>query len=127
MAGYMYILHCSNGSYYTGSTKYLLSRYAQHESGRGAKHTQRYPPIRLLYYEKYFGVDTAYYRECQIKGWSRKKKEALIHGKLDKLRKLSECQNRSHCEFIKLKTLYATDPDMVDPNELDKWEERFEE
>ncbi|MFC2110134.1 GIY-YIG nuclease family protein [Bacteroidota bacterium] len=81
----MYILLCSNMSYYTGSTKYLELRFQEHLEGKGANHTRKYPPIKILYYEEYDRIDTAFYREKQIQGWSRKKKEALMSSKLKEL------------------------------------------
>ncbi|AXT49482.1 GIY-YIG nuclease family protein [Aquimarina sp. BL5] len=89
MTGYMYILECSDGSYYTGSTKDLDKRLQQHQNGEGANHTKKRLPIRLLYYEQYDRIDTAFYREKQVQGWSRAKKEALINGDLDTLPGLS--------------------------------------
>lgn len=85
MQGFMYILLCGDGSYYTGSTNDLERRIAQHEAGEGANHTRKHPPVKLVYYEWYPRVDQAFYREKQVQGWSRKKKEALINGELDKL------------------------------------------
>ena len=84
-SGWMYILVCNDGSYYTGSTIDLLRRFTQHKNGEGANHTRKYPPIKLVYFEEYPRIDYAFNREKQIQGWSRKKKEALIAGKLDKL------------------------------------------
>ena len=80
MKGYMYILLCSNGSYYTGSTNNLELRLKQHQNGEGANHTKKYLPVTLVYYEEYQRVEDAFYREKQVQGWSRKKKEALING-----------------------------------------------
>ena len=76
----MYILLCSDGSYYTGSTIDLERRLEQHQNGEGANHTKKRLPVTLVYYEEYPRIDTAFYREKQIQGWSRKKKEALIEG-----------------------------------------------
>lgn len=95
MKGYMYILLCSNGSYYTGSTNNLELRMIQHFNGEGANHTRKYPPIKLLYVEEFDRVEDAFYREKQIQGWSRKKKEALINGASDELKKLAECMNET--------------------------------
>ncbi|UZO80962.1 GIY-YIG nuclease family protein [Aquimarina sp. ERC-38] len=81
----MYILECSDGSYYTGSTKYLERRLEQHQNGEGARHTKSRLPVKLLYYELYNRIDTAFYREKQVQGWSRAKKEALINGNLEAL------------------------------------------
>ena len=92
MKGYMYILLCNDGSYYTGSTNDLERRMQQHFSGEGANHTKKHPPVKLLYYEEFDRIDEAFYREKQVQGWSRRKKEALINGQHDKLPELS----RSH-------------------------------
>lgn len=80
MKGYMYILLCSNGSYYTGSTNNLELRLKQHQNGEGANHTKKYLLATLVYYEEYQRVEDAFYREKQVQGWNRKKKEALING-----------------------------------------------
>ncbi len=94
--GYMYILKCADNSYYTGSTKDLLRRLKQHQSGQGANHTKKRLPVELVYFEEFDRIDTAFYREKQIQGWSRKKKEALMQQDFDLLHKLAECQNESH-------------------------------
>jgi putative endonuclease len=80
MKGYMYILKCCDGSYYTGSTNNLELRLEQHRNGQGANHTKKRLPVNLLYYEEFQRIDSAFYREKQVQGWSRKKKEALIAG-----------------------------------------------
>ncbi len=92
----MYILECSDGSYYTGSTIDLDLRLKQHEAGEGANHTKKHLPVQLLYYEEFERIDLAFYREKQIQGWNRKKKEALILGFQEKLNELAECKNESH-------------------------------
>ncbi|NOX90807.1 MAG: GIY-YIG nuclease family protein [Calditrichaeota bacterium] len=89
MKGYMYILKCADGSYYTGSTKDLRKRLLQHQSGEGANYTKKRLPVELVYYEEYDQIDQAFYREKQVQGWSRKKKEALINGQYEKLPELS--------------------------------------
>jgi len=101
MKGYMYILLCSDGSYYTGSTNNLELRLAQHQAGEGANHTKKRLPVKLLYFEEYARVDAAFYREKQVQGWSRKKKEALIEGRLQDLHTLSECTNSTHYKNYK--------------------------
>ena len=85
----MYILLCSNDQYYTGSTTDLESRLAQHKSGQGANFTRKHLPVELVYFEKFSRIDEAFYREKQVQGWSRKKKEALINGESYVLPKLS--------------------------------------
>lgn len=93
MKGYMYILLCSNGQYYTGSTIDLEKRLAQHQSGEGANFTRKYLPLELVYYEEFDRIDDAFYREKQIQGWSHKKKEALINGDYKKLHEAAEYKN----------------------------------
>ena len=90
MKGYMYILLCSDGTYYTGSTNNLERRLEQHQNGEGANHTKKRLPVSLLYYEEYQRIDEAFYREKQVQGWSRKKKEALIEGNADLLPELAK-------------------------------------
>ena len=86
----MYILLCANGSYYTGSTIDLERRLAEHQNGEGANHTKKHLPVTLVYYEEYPRIDTAFYREKQVQGWSRKKKEALIEGNSELLPELAK-------------------------------------
>ena len=85
MLAYVYILQCSNGQYYTGSTKNIDKRLAEHQAGVGANFTRRHRPVKLVYYETFQRVEEAFRREKQIQGWSRKKKEAMICGDWDKL------------------------------------------
>ena len=89
MKGYMYILQCGDESYYTGSTNNLELRLAQHQAGEGANHTRKHLPVKLLYFEEYARIDEAFYREKQVQGWSRKKKEALIKGMAEELHRFS--------------------------------------
>ena len=92
----MYILECADGSYYTGCTNNLELRFAQHQAGEGANHTKKRLPVKLLYFEEFQRIDEAFYREKQVQGWSRKKKEAIIAGEWDRLKELSMCVNESH-------------------------------
>jgi len=88
--GYMYILQCADGSYYTGSTKNIEFRLAQHQAGEGANHTKKRLPVKLVYVEEFNRIDEAFYREKQVQGWRREKKEALINGRFDKLPELAK-------------------------------------
>ncbi|MHB8137945.1 MAG: GIY-YIG nuclease family protein [Smithellaceae bacterium] len=93
MKGYMYILLCSNGQYYTGSTNNTEMRLAQHQNGEGSNFTRKHLPVKLVYFEEFEKIDDAFRREKQVQGWSRKKKEALIRGENDKLPKLSKSKS----------------------------------
>ena len=86
----MYILECADGSYYTGSTNNLERRLQQHQNDGGANYTKKHLPVKLVYFEEFQRIDEAFYREKQVQGWSRKKKEALINGCFDKLSSLSK-------------------------------------
>lgn len=100
MKGFTYILECSDGSYYTGSTKDLELRFEQHKNGEGANHTKKRLPVKLVYFEEFQRIDEAFYREKQIQGWSRKKKSALINNMPEKLHELARCLNEtSHVDF----------------------------
>jgi len=97
MKGYTYILLCSNGTYYTGSTTNLEQRYQQHVNGNGSNHTRKHLPIKILYYEEYDRIDFAFQREKQIQGWSRKKKEALMNNSIEEL----ICYSKNYSDFNK--------------------------
>ena len=95
---YVYILKCADGSYYTGSTKDLELRLWEHQNGLGANHTAKRLPVELVYCEECNRVDDAYFREKQVQGWNRKKKEALISGDTNQLHLLAACRNASNYE-----------------------------
>ncbi len=54
--GYLYILKCSDGTYYTGSTKDIELRLQQHQNGEGANYTKRRLPVKLIYSELFPGI-----------------------------------------------------------------------
>ncbi len=86
---YTYILRCSDGTYYTGSTIDLEKRLKEHNSGYGANFTANRLPVELNYFEEFLGVSKAFDREKQIQRWSRRKKEALVSGRKKELSKLA--------------------------------------
>ncbi len=90
MIGYMYILECVDGSYYTGSTRDLGRRFLQHQRGEGANHTAKRLPVKLVYCEWFDHVAAAFDREKQVQRWTRQKKEALIAGDLGRLKQLAQ-------------------------------------
>ncbi len=95
LKGWMYILECSDGSYYTGSSNNMERRLVQHQNGEGAKYTKNKRPVKLVYCEELAKVDEAFYREKQVQGWSRAKKKALIDGRFDDLPTLSRASTSS--------------------------------
>jgi putative endonuclease len=89
-AGWMYMLECSDGTFYTGSTNNLTLRLHQHQVGEGANYTKKRLPVKLVYSEEFERIDDAFYREKQVQGWNRKKKEALMRGDTELLKELSK-------------------------------------
>ena len=86
----MYILLCSDDTYYTGSTVDLALRLQQHQAGEGANYTRRRLPVSLAYAEEYDRIEDAFSREKQVQSWSHAKKLALIEGRLAELPKLAK-------------------------------------
>jgi putative endonuclease len=66
---------------YAGVTNNLLRRVYEHKNKLVEGFTQKYNTHLLVYYEMYENVVDAIAREKEIKGWSRKKKDALINQK----------------------------------------------
>ncbi len=63
--------------------------------------TKKRLPVRLVYIEQFTRIDAAFYREKQIQGWSRQKKEALMARNYEVLKELSKCDNlTSHIYFV---------------------------
>ena len=75
---YVYILECSDGTYYTGWTTDVEAREKTHNSGNGAKYTRCRLPVRVVYYEQLEDKSAALKREAAIKKMTRKQKEKLI-------------------------------------------------
>ncbi len=78
-AGFVvYILCCSDGTFYTGYTKDLKARLKLHNSGRGAKYVRGRTPVRLVYFKPYRYYKSAVKEEARIKALTRQDKERLI-------------------------------------------------
>ena len=88
---YVYILKCSDNSYYTGITSNLDKRFLEHQTG---KHPESYTfkrrPLDLVFYAEFSQVAFAIDTEKQLKKWSRVKKEALINGDFESLPNLAK-------------------------------------
>jgi len=83
---YTYIVRCCDNSYYTGITNNLERRLFEHNAGK-LKNAYTYDkrPVELVWYEAFSDVNEAIMIEKKIKGWSRRKKEALIEEDWEKL------------------------------------------
>ena len=81
MPFWVYILRCADGSYYTGHTDNLERRIGEHHSGSiSGCYTVKRRPLELVFSQDLSSREDALVAERQIKGWSRKKKEAMIRG-----------------------------------------------
>jgi len=91
MSAWLYIVKCSDGSYYTGTTRISLERrIAEHNAGSFAGYTAARTPVTLVYCEYFERIEDAIAAERQVKGWTRAKKEALMRGDFDDLRALAK-------------------------------------
>lgn len=75
---FVYILKCSDGTFYTGSTTDIDKRIATHNAGKGAKYTRGRTPVVLRYSESFATKREALKREFKIKRLSREQKRALL-------------------------------------------------
>ena len=96
MSFWVYILRCSDDSYYTGHTDNLEKRIGIHKSGEITGYTLSRLPIKLVFSEEFSSREEALASERRIKGWSRKKKEALIKGNWEEISKLAKKKLRSY-------------------------------
>ena len=95
MAFYTYILKCVDGSYYIGHTDNIEQRLSQHQSGNISGYTAIRLPVNLIWMESFDSRDAAFFAERKIKGWSRKKKEALICKDWQSISELSKNRQNS--------------------------------
>ncbi len=84
----VYILVCTDGTYYTGSTNDVEKRFQDHLGGHGARYTKSHKPVKIIHQEKFATKSEALKREAEIKSWSKAKKEAIIAGSLELLKEL---------------------------------------
>jgi len=77
---WVYILRCADGSYYTGHTDDLEKRMAQYQVGECAGYTATRLPVAFIWSQETATREKALSVERQIKGWGRKKKEAMMRG-----------------------------------------------
>ncbi|MCL1663950.1 GIY-YIG nuclease family protein [Elizabethkingia ursingii] len=88
---YVYIVKCLDNSYYTGMTNNLTRRIDEHNEGNNPEsYTYTRRPVKLVFYSEFNEVEQAIAFEKQVKGWSRKKKEAIINDNWEILPELSK-------------------------------------
>ena len=96
---FTYILRCADDTLYVGHTEDLASRERTHNDGKGAKYTAARRPVRMVYAEEHASATSAIAREHQLKGWSEKKKEALVRGDRIALRSMGRRPTKSMAAF----------------------------
>ena len=88
---FVYIIECSDKLYYTGVTNDLERRIEEHNEGVNTKaFTFKRRPVTIKYYERFSDIGQAIEWEKQVKGWSRKKKEALFREDWEEIKKLAK-------------------------------------
>jgi predicted GIY-YIG superfamily endonuclease len=94
MAFSVYMLSCSDDSFYVGHTDDLERRYAQHQSGELAGYTSTRRPVKLVWSQEFASREEALRSELRIKSWSRAKKQALIRSDWAAISNLARGKNR---------------------------------
>jgi len=101
---YVYILKCSDDSYYTGVTNDVDRRLNEHHFGLNKEsYTYSKRPLKLVFCTEFNDINQAIAFEKQVKGWSRKKKEAIINDRWEDLKNLSECLNETSHKYYNKK------------------------
>ncbi|NQU60747.1 MAG: GIY-YIG nuclease family protein [Rhodospirillales bacterium] len=91
MNAYVYIVRCADSHYYVGTTRGSLEkRIAEHNAGTFGGYTKSRRPVSLVYHQDFERFEDAIAAECQLKGWSRAKKEALMRGDIEALKRLAK-------------------------------------
>ena len=92
MGFYVYMVRCSDGSFYTGHTDNLEQRLAAHHAGEIPGYTQTRRPVHLAFFEELPTRLDALESEQQLKGWSKAKKGALSRGDWDAIVQLAKAR-----------------------------------
>ena len=101
MSFWVYILRCADGSYYTGHTDNLEKRIGEHTTGAIAScYTFKRRPLELVFSQDFPTREEALTSEQQIKGWSRKKKEAMMRGDWAEVSRLAKSSNTVRAELV---------------------------
>jgi putative endonuclease len=92
MGAFVYMLRCADASFYVGSAtgEDLTRRITQHQAGTFEGYTSTRRPVELVWSEYFDRITDAIAAERQVKGWSRAKKEALIKGDWNSIKRLAK-------------------------------------
>ena len=71
---YVYLVECSDGTYYTGYTKDVEKRLEMHNSGKGAKYTRTRLPVQLIGFREFLTQRIAMQMEIRVKKMPRRDK-----------------------------------------------------
>ena len=83
MTWLVYLLECSDGSYYAGITNRLEHRLNAHNSGQGARYTRSRLPVKLLATQAHPDRSEASKAEARLKRLPRELKLEFFDTKLD--------------------------------------------
>jgi predicted GIY-YIG superfamily endonuclease len=92
---WVYILHCSDGTFYTGCTTNLKQRIYQHKNGVYQGYTKKRRPVKLVWFEEFQDIREAIDIERKLKKWSAAKKRALIKNDFKLLHELAQSREMS--------------------------------
>ena len=101
MPFWVYILKCNDGSYYTGHTDNLDQRMGMHAEGKIIGYTATRLLVTLIFAEQFATRYEALEMEQRIKGWSRKKKEAMMQGDWKQVQRLAWGTRNPLPEYLK--------------------------
>ena len=90
MSFWVYILRCADSSYYTGHTDNLEKRIGEHQNRLCDGYTTSRLPVELVFSQACSTREEALAAERQVKGWSRKKKEAMMRGDWTEVSRLAK-------------------------------------
>jgi putative endonuclease len=108
---FVYMLRCSDGAYYVGSTRTdLESRIGAHNIGHYGGFTKSRLPVTLVWSQEIDRITDAIAAERQIKGWRREKKEALIGNDFQRIKRLAS-RAKSNSSFETRPTAAPQDED----------------
>jgi putative endonuclease len=98
---FIYIVECSDKSYYTAVTNNLERRTWEHNNDENAlAYTFKRRPVVLKYFQRFQDIIQVIACRKQIKGWSRKKKEALFVKDWVEIKRLAKSYSKGNCDTI---------------------------
>ena len=89
MTFWVYMLQCADQSYYVGHTNDFEERITQHQAGTVDGYTATRRPVEVVFTEEFSTREEALAVELQLKGWSRKKKQALVSSDWSEISRLA--------------------------------------